>query len=753
MGWLSTSKELFWIYGKPGSGKSTLMNHLAHNSRLASSLQQYSPMKWIVLRFFFDFRSGKGITNSFEGLLRSLLYQLLKKLPQIDIRGLYDSEEDSVSDWPEHRLRDALRRALESAENGVCILVDGLDEYEGSFLTLIGFLRSLATSNDSEKCPIKICVSSRPEPKLFQLLRNLPQLSMSNHNASGIQSYCSLRLKEMKLGDLEDLNTSRLSHIIAERAEGVFLWVRFAMDELFEGHSSGATFEEILERLSSIPDSLEAVYDRLLDRMNPLAKRECMFMLQLVCFAKRTLSLEEHHAATEFAMDRDLVIIEPTDCFRNKVSWRRPEMYDTYAKRLRAISVGLLELVWDGLLRILSVKLIHRSVSTYLDRKGWQKLRESGSYDVATYESWYLTICIRYFHRVLLHLNPGKSTGQRTLQDSFGPNSKFYSRFGMNEHEVLAPYPFLAYSAVWVFEHARSLEEQGISSYPLLHDSSTEQLLGLHVSLAGASDRIQYDSRCTACYLSPLSPERHLIFEGFDPVYLAFLHGLVSYCKSDLATRVPAPRQAFWDLALRCAIYSSVPKDHEISQEVVSLALQNITSVRQHHDEDSIKMARDWWALYKLKLVLHHESVKDLRFTDGKGREVKLCWLYAHQFFRASPFYKYGDLLDLLMEAARRRGEDVRQSCGPEGNLAEMLLKEPLSWQRKDKLLYLRDYYDSMSWPFEYDADDIVWCSSTEGSEEVEDMSSEQDDFDSEDVECRSANTPACDADHSENRE
>ena len=741
MDWLSGSKGLFWIYGKPGSGKSTLMNHLAHNSRLASSLQQYSPMKWIVLRFFFDFRSGKGITNSFEGLLRSLLYQLIKKLPQIDVRGLYDSEEDSISDWPEHRLRDALRRSLESVKNGVCILVDGLDEYEGSFLILIPFLQSLATSNDSEKSPIKICVSSRPEPKLFQLLRNLPQLSMSNHNASGIQSYCSLRLKEMKLGDLEDLNTSRLSHIIAERAEGVFLWVRFAMDELFEGHSSGATFEEILERLSSIPDSLEAVYDRMLDRMNPLAKRECMFMLQLVCFAKWTLSLEEHHAATKFAMDRDLVIIEPTD--GDGKSGSMPRMNDTYAKRLRAKSVGLLEPVRHGLFSFTSVKLIHRSVSTYLDQKGWQKLGESGSYDAATHESWYVKICIRYLHLVLLHVNPRNSTSQDTWQDSVDPNWNFYSRLKMDQVE--ASYPFLAYSAKWLFEHARSLEEQGVSSYPLLHDSLTEQLLGLHVSLA----REEYRN-CPACYLSS---KQGLISGDLDPVYVSFLHGLVLYCKSDLSTRVPAHGQAFWDLALRCAIYSSVLKKHIITQEIVPLALQNITSVRQHHIGDCMAVAGYRWDPHILKLVLHHESVKDLRFTDGKGREVKLCWLFAQPFHIDIWHPQYNNVLDVLMEAARRRGEDVRQSCGPEGNLAETLLKQPPLRERREKLLRLRSYYDSMSWPFEYDADEIERDRPDKRSEEVEDMSSEQDDFDAEDVECGSASTSAYGAGHSENRE
>ena len=693
MEWLSSSKGLFWIYGKPGSGKSTLMDYLAHNSLVVSSLQKYSPVIWKVLRFFFDFRKGKGVTNNFEGLLRSLLYQLIKKMPQIDVRGLDDREQDSISGWPEHRLRESLRRSLEGAKYGVCILIDGLDEYEGSFLTLIPFLQSLAKSNGSEKFPIKICVSSRPEPVLSQYLQQLPRLSMSDHNAPGIRSYCSLTIEEIKLMVLDGLHTSRLSQFIAERAEGVFLWARFALEELVQGHSSGETFEEILKRLDSIPDSLEKIFDRMLGRVEPLARKECMIMLQLVRFARSPLSLQEHHAATKFAMGRDIVIIKPTD--GDKDLGTMPNMYNTYAKRLHAKSVGLIELV-NGT----EARLIHRSVSTYLDQKGWQMLGESRSYDWAKHQSWYVGICTRYLHRLLLHLKPGHSTSQCTWKGRLDPGGVLYRRLSVKKEQVETSYPFVTYSARWIFEHARSLEEEGVSSYPLLHSSLTEQLVILHMSCAFQE---QKSGACWACYFSS---KQHLIFEDFDPLFVAFLHGLVSYCKSDLATRVPEPGPILWDRALRCAIYSNKLGYHETFQEAVSLALRKITSVQQHHIEDSLRVVdlEGPGILGFFKLVLYHESVKDLRLTDGEGREVKILWFYAHRDGRA-----INGILHLLIEAAKRRGEDVRQSCGPEGNLAETLQEQPPTNINIVKLRHLRDYYDSMSWPFEYNLDRIAW--------------------------------------------
>ena len=668
------------------------MNYLAHNSQMVSNLHKYSPGNWRILRFFFDFRKGKGVTNSFEGLLRSLLYQLIKKMPQIDVRGLDDSEQDSISDWPEHRLRDALRRSLESAKVGVCILVDGLDEYEGSFLKLVPFLQSLATSNDSEKFPIKMCVSSRPEPVLSQYLQRLPQLSMSEHNASGIRSYCSLTIEEIKLVVLEGLYTSRLSQLIAERAEGVFLWARFALEELVQGYSRGDTFEEIFKRLNSIPDSLEEIFDRMLGRVEPLAKKECMVMLQLVRFARSPLSLQEHYAATNFAMGRDLAIIEPID--DSKDSGAMPNMYTTYAKRLRAKSVGLIELV-NGT----EAKLIHRSVSTYLDQKGRQILGESQSYNWAKHQSWYVGICTRYLHRLLFHLNPKDSTSQGTWHDRFGRDLGLYGRVGVKKDRVEISYPFITYSARWIFEHARSLEEQGVSSYPLLHGFLTKQLVGLHMLCATEEQRMGV---CWACYFSC---KQHLIFEDFDPIYVAFLHGLVSYCKSDLATRAPAPGQDFWDRALRCAIYSNKLGYHDSCQEAVSLALQNIISIKQHHIEDSLKVVdlEGPSILGFLKLLLCHESVKDLQLTDEEGREVKILWLYAQPCS-----WPHDGLLNVLIETAKRRGEDVRQRCGPEGNLAETLLKQPPMQKRNEKLKELCRYCHSMSWPLEWDPKEMV---------------------------------------------
>lgn len=700
MDWLSSSNGLFWITGKPGSGKSTLIDHFVHKNQLKSKLRHYSPLDWIVLRFFFDFRGAQGLTNSFEGLLRSLLYQLIQEMPQVDTLGLDDSENNPCSGWPVHRLRDALRGSLERVKHGVCILVDGLDEYEGNVLELIQFLKCLAQSDESQETPIKICVSSRPEPVPSQLLQHLPHLFMSDYNAAGIRSYCSLTLEGLEAVICEDLDISQLSNTVAVRAEGVFLWARFALGELIQGHSSGETFDEIIVRLDSIPQDLEDCYDRILGRMEPLAKKECMVMLQLVCFAKTPLSWPEHLVATRIAMGKDLVLGETI--FRNEDLAKLPTLYSTYAKRLRAKALGLLELVRD--LKIYgvdtdAVKLIHRSVSTYLNRKGWHILAQSESCNSARHESWYIQTCIQYLQCLLRHLELETSTSQGVWNVSLAAdNEEFYDRLG-DRGQVETLYPFLIYAARYISVHARSLESHGVSSHPLLHDSLTEQLVSLHRVFVN----MPINHTCMGCYHIP----KNVIFEGFDPIYVAFLHGLVAYCKSDLAIRVPAPAQVFWDRALRCAIYSSYSYDvdDETIEEVLSLVLGNLISVQQHHIEDMLATNGSFSgksAFRAAELVLLHESVIDLQLTNSKGQEIKLLWFYAQLF---GTYWDYKPTLDLLIEAAKRRGEDVRQSCGPEGNLVETLLKQRPSYKRRSKLKRLREHYESMSWPFEHDAD------------------------------------------------
>ena len=87
--WTSEAGGMFWICGKPASGKSTVMEYLTRDKKLQARLRRGINDKWTVVRhFFFDFDVSKDKRNNFEGFLRSLLYQLTKEFKAADLRGI-----------------------------------------------------------------------------------------------------------------------------------------------------------------------------------------------------------------------------------------------------------------------------------------------------------------------------------------------------------------------------------------------------------------------------------------------------------------------------------------------------------------------------------------------------------------------------------------------------------------------------------------------------------------------------------------
>lgn len=79
--WLQKGTGIFWINGKPGSGKSTLMKRLHQDPRTHELLRAggwQSRARLTTASYFFHHR-GTNMQKSFEGLLRSLVSQILEK--------------------------------------------------------------------------------------------------------------------------------------------------------------------------------------------------------------------------------------------------------------------------------------------------------------------------------------------------------------------------------------------------------------------------------------------------------------------------------------------------------------------------------------------------------------------------------------------------------------------------------------------------------------------------------------------------
>lgn len=81
--WLESGHGVYWINGKAGSGKSTLMNHICSNSRRLELLKQWSSHRRLLTPSFFFWNSGSPQQKTIDGLLRSLIYQMLNECHQL----------------------------------------------------------------------------------------------------------------------------------------------------------------------------------------------------------------------------------------------------------------------------------------------------------------------------------------------------------------------------------------------------------------------------------------------------------------------------------------------------------------------------------------------------------------------------------------------------------------------------------------------------------------------------------------------
>ncbi|KAK3339632.1 hypothetical protein B0T25DRAFT_618078 [Lasiosphaeria hispida] len=136
--WLRAGTGIFWISGKPGSGKSTLMKHIYNNDRTLELITQWgSQSPQLITTFFFHHR-GNAMQKSFEGLLRGVISQVLEKEPDLSaiIRQMLIHEyvdrvnRAKLGDFKSDMIRMFRENKLvydEEAERGVETIMQSLD--------------------------------------------------------------------------------------------------------------------------------------------------------------------------------------------------------------------------------------------------------------------------------------------------------------------------------------------------------------------------------------------------------------------------------------------------------------------------------------------------------------------------------------------------------------------------------------------------------------------------------------------------
>lgn len=310
--WLESEStgDVFWITGKPGSGKSTLMKFLCSHDRTKAALQAWagSGNKLVIASHFF-WALGSMKQRSQEGLLRSLLHDILRQCPSwislvCSTQVLERIDRGDLSPWSLQELRQTLLNVFRAhristhvdghnqASTFFCLFVDGLDEYAGQEVDLIEILASVACSTH-----VKICLASRPWPDFREAYTGDGSRMLKIHELTrqDIQHYITNELCYHPQVDgfksHDGIRFSILVDEISQKAQGVFLWVYLVVRSLVRGLRKHDNIDTLKRRLAILPADLEGYYQHVLNGIETIYRKETAQLLEMLLCALEPLPL------------------------------------------------------------------------------------------------------------------------------------------------------------------------------------------------------------------------------------------------------------------------------------------------------------------------------------------------------------------------------------------------------------------------------------------------------------------------------
>ncbi|KAH9901899.1 hypothetical protein F4778DRAFT_131203 [Xylariomycetidae sp. FL2044] len=279
--WLREDDSTYWICGKAGSGKSTLMAHLEQAKETRQNLEIWSQGHSLRMLSFFFWRPGSQLPKSISGLLRSLLYQVLQQLPIAvnEVFARLSIHADMIPTWTERLLSDVITTTLQAFnEDRFCIFIDGLDEFSGDHDVLVDLVFRLQDFSH-----VKCCVSSRPEKALTTRLEGLKQLRLEDLNYDDISKFVEQKLECVQLS--RGVRTDMIWSIL-DGAEGVFLWASLVTQSIIRGAKAGDDEATLLRRLKASPKGMDELFEQMLQNVDEFHMESLAFYLQCMRLEK-----------------------------------------------------------------------------------------------------------------------------------------------------------------------------------------------------------------------------------------------------------------------------------------------------------------------------------------------------------------------------------------------------------------------------------------------------------------------------------
>ncbi|KAK3986149.1 hypothetical protein QBC44DRAFT_222252, partial [Cladorrhinum sp. PSN332] len=350
--WLESGTGCYWINGKAGSGKSTLMKFLWAHPTKSAHLERWSKGRPLIMASFFFWYMGSSLQKSQIGLLRSLLYDILSEAPSLIPMVMPDLCREVTKRPDDHLGEPSIVELTRWFKNlachlprhqqaRFCLFIDGLDEFAGDHPDLADFLVDIASKSNN----MKLVISSRPLTAFTEAFQDAPSLHLQDLTENDIRGYTDAMLRKKFSSKLGDEWTTFLDEIVTKSA-GVFLWVSLVVKSLLSGLRDGDTVMELRARLDELPSDLKDLYQHMLDRIPKNYRLQASEIFQILLtnvLARSNAGLMPHLTLLELAFALDKSVFPFGTPIQPIPRRQKKQMASDTEVRLRARCLGIFE--------------------------------------------------------------------------------------------------------------------------------------------------------------------------------------------------------------------------------------------------------------------------------------------------------------------------------------------------------------------------------------------------------------------------
>ncbi|KAK8074348.1 hypothetical protein PG994_005247 [Apiospora phragmitis] len=288
--WLRDGDGVCWLHGKPGSGKSTFMKFAFAQKTVQDHFEHWSKDDQLVTASFYFWYAGSRLQKSLEGLLRTLLFEILRHIPEVipsiasdpklAVPVTYDEDWDLETPF---LMYEFILLRLEKVK--FCFFIDGLDEFQ------------------DEEHQKRQGLDQRPASA-----RNIRQ-DKADLTRNDIHAYVSGRFTSheqfSRLREL-DSNYEDLISEVVDRAQGVFLLVRLVVQTLLEGFTFHDSVPTLRRRLTSFPGDLDEFFYHIITNIPAAYRRQAAKILKVATEAEQPRLLVFYQILDEIIQGENL---------------------------------------------------------------------------------------------------------------------------------------------------------------------------------------------------------------------------------------------------------------------------------------------------------------------------------------------------------------------------------------------------------------------------------------------------------------